>query len=760
MSLFHPRLAPLLVAGLVCLAASAPAQPPFALLHSLFDPSTNAQAGAQQGYSVAVDGNIAVVGAPFDDVGGQNSGVVKVCDATTGALLHTLTNPSPANFDNFGNSVAVSGTRVVVGALGDDTGAPNAGSAYVYDLASATPAVPLLTLTNPSPATNDIFGYSVAVSGTRVVVGTPDDNTGAPYAGGAYVYDLASGTPTVPAHTLTNPSPANYDYFGYSVAISGMCAVVGTPYDNTGATDAGSAYVYDLASATPTVPVATLTNPSPAGFDRFGFSVAISGPRVVVRALYDETGAIRAGRAYVYDLASATPTVPVATLNSPSPADYDDFGNSVAISGTRVVVGGRGDDTGASDAGRAYVYDLASATPAVPVATLTNPSPTSGDFFGYAVAIAGTRIVVGAIGDDTGASGAGIAYVYDLAGATPTVPVATLTNPSPAVGESFGYSVALSGTRAVVGANQYGVGPAVAGSAYVYDLAGATPAVPVVTLMNPSSALNDNFGNSVAISGTRVIVGTPQDDTGAANTGIVYMYDLTGATPAVPALTLTNPSPAAGDQFGFSVAVSGTRVVVGAYLDDTGAQDAGSVYVYDLVSATPAVPVATLTNPTPALSDWFGSSVALSGTRVVVGTVYDDTGATNAGSAYVYDLASATPTVPVATFNNPSPAVEDRFGFSVAVDGTTIVAGTPRDDTGGLDRGAAYIFGPVPMLSIAPAGFGLATISWTPAMPPGFVLQCSESVTNENWSNAPSGALNPVTIATTNAAKFYRLVQQ
>jgi len=97
--------------GALGAAAPASAQGPYTLLHSLLNPGANAQAGAGQGYSVALDGNIAVTGAPYDDVGGQDSGVVKVYNTPTGALLHTLTNPSPAALEQFGNSVAVSGTR-------------------------------------------------------------------------------------------------------------------------------------------------------------------------------------------------------------------------------------------------------------------------------------------------------------------------------------------------------------------------------------------------------------------------------------------------------------------------------------------------------------------------------------------------------------------------------------------------------------------------------------------------------------------------
>ncbi len=780
------------------------AQQPATLLHSLAAPPV-VQTGAELGLSVAVDGAYAVAGAPYDDLGERDSGVVKVFDSTTGALLHVLANPSPANGDQFGISVAISGTRVVVGAFRDDTGATDSGCAYVYDLANATPEVPVATIPNPRPATGDFFGLSVGISGTRVVIGASQDNTSATFAGSAYVYELSSATPTVPVVTLNNPSPSAYDYFGRAVAISGFRVVVGAADDDTGAQNAGSAYVYDLSSATPMAPVATLNNPSPAQSDGFGVwvaisgtrvgvgaalddtgafdagsayiydlnsatltapvvtlhnpspegseffgRVAISGTRVVVTAQHDHTGADSAGSAYVYDLSGATPEVPVATLNNPGPvagewfgfavaisgtqlvvgtprdgtvgaaagsayvydlatatptapvatlndpglgSSGDRFGHSTALSGTRMVVGAYGSDKNAPDAGSAYVYDLASATPTVPVLTLHNPGPAANDFFGYAVAISGTRVVVGAYADDTNASAAGTAYVYDLASAKPEQPVATLNNPSPAASDYFGSAVAISGTRVVIGAHLDDTFSTDSGSAYVYDLARATPTVPVATLNNPSPGERDHFGYAVAISGARVVVGAQRDDTGAADTGSAYVYDLTSATPMVPVVTLQQPGPAPGSFFGDSVAISGMRVVVGATLDGTGASAAGSAYVYDLASAKPTVPLATLNNPDPAPNDHFGNSVAISGTRVLVGTISDDTGANDAGSAYVYDLASATPTAPLATLNNPSPNATDWFGRSVAIDGTTVAIGASLDDTAQTNKGSVYVFG-------------------------------------------------------------------
>ncbi len=682
-------------AGLALLlgfALPAPAQQPNTLVHSIPAPPLGAQAGAGLGYSVAVDGGRTVVGVPFEDLGGGNSGVVKVFDSATGALLHILANPSPAVNDYFGYSVAISGTRVVVGVPNDDTGTTDAGSAYVYDLSSGTPMMSVIRLNNPGPAASDQFGYAVAIAGTRVVVGAYRDDTGAGDAGSVYVYDLSSGTPAIPAVTLHNPSPAVFENFGYSVAIAGTRVVVGAPFDSTGASGAGSAYVYNLSSGTPTIPVSTLNHPSPAADDNFGISVAISGTRVVVGAPNDDTGATDAGSACVYDLSSGTPAVPVATFNNPGPAVNDQFGYSVAISGTRVVVGTWQDDTGAQDAGSAYVYDLSSGTPTVPVFTLNNPGPEPQDYFGYSVAISGTRAVVGAWKDETGAGDAGSAYVYDLSSGTPTIPAATLNNPGPAASDFFGWSVAISGTRVVVGAWQDDAAAQDAGSVYVYDLSSGTPTVPVATLNNPSPAADDRFGYSVAISGTRVVVGAYQDDTGATDAGSAYVYDLSSGTPTAPVATFNKPSPAVSDQFGYSVAISGTRVVVGAFGDDTGANNTGSVYVYDLSSGTPTVPVATLNNPSPEAFDRFGNSIAIAGTRLVVGALGDSTGASAAGSAYMYDLGSGTPAVPAVTLNNPAPATSDGFGYSVAISGTRVVVGAYRDDMGATDAGSAYVY--------------------------------------------------------------------
>ncbi len=673
-------------------AFTSAGQSPAPLKLAVPAPPVGMQHGAHLGSSVAMDGNYAVVGAPFDDTGSEDSGVVKVFDATSGALRYILTNPGALPRYGFGNSVAISGSRVVVGASSDSTGAFQAGSAYVYDLSSATPTVPVVTLNNPSAEDDDNFGVFVAISGKRVAVGAHNDDTGAMDAGSVYIYDLDNSTPSVPVVTLNNPAPAEFDRFGWSVAISGARVVVGTPNNSSDSAYTGSAYVFDLDSSTPTVPVTRLDNHGPSFFEYFGYSVAISGTRVVVGAVQDGPGGNDGGNAYLYDVDSATPTFPVGTFINPSSVDLDSFGNSVAISDNRVVVGARYDSSGADYAGSAYVYDLKSTSPMIAVATLSNPTPDFDDQFGISVAISGSRVVVGAYKDSSVAFEAGSAYVYELTGGTPAIPVLTLNNPGPSGSDGFGFSVAVSGTLMVVGAPYEDTGDFDAGSAYVYDLASALPTVPIFTLTNPARQYIGRFGYSVAISGRRVAVGAPWNNKGPVRSGNVFVYNLSGATPSVPVTMLKNPSPAELDNFGFSVAMSGSLVVVGTPKNDAGAANTGRAYVYDLDGIRPARPVAMLDNPNPAKRDYFGWSVAVSGSRIVVGTPFADMGALNAGRAYVFDLTTSAPTVPTTTLDNPRPGANAHFGHSVAISGSLVVIGVPNDDKRAINAGVAYVY--------------------------------------------------------------------
>lgn len=374
--------------------------------------------------------------------------------------------------------------------------------------------------------------------------------------------------------------------------------------------------------------------------------------------------------------AQCSPLVLKRTLKKPMPAIRDYLGVSVAVWGNNVVVGAYGDDTGgATDGGRAYLFDARTGDL---IRAFDDPMPTDTRQFGGSVAISGNKVVVGSLYDDTGAFEAGSAYVFDVATG---VLIKALHNPSPDAGDWFGYSVAISGDYVVVGAHKDDTGASDAGRAYLFDAASGTL---LQTFENPTPAADDRFGYAVAISGNNVVVGAYWDDTGAVDAGSAYLFD---AVSGALIWTFSEPTPMVGDNLGISVAVSGNNVLVGAYHDDTGATDAGSAYLFD---ATTGALLHTFNNPEPNPADGFGWSVAISGNKALVGAYFDDAGAGNAGSAYLFDAETGGL---LQTFNNPFPAINDYFGFSVAVYGNSVVVGSYFDDTDATDAGSAFLYG-------------------------------------------------------------------
>ena len=133
-----------------------------------------------------------LVGVGPEDSGVTDSGAAYLFDATTGGLLHTFLNPTPDSGDHFGNSVTISGDKVLIGAPEDDSGARNSGAAYLFETATGNL---LHTFLNPTPAKNDKFGDSVAISGDKVLIGALGDDAGAKDSGAAYLF---SPVPTSP----------------------------------------------------------------------------------------------------------------------------------------------------------------------------------------------------------------------------------------------------------------------------------------------------------------------------------------------------------------------------------------------------------------------------------------------------------------------------------------------------------------------------------------------------------------------------------
>ena len=642
--------------------------------------------GAEFGYSVAVSGDTLVVGTPFSSSPLFSAGAAEVFvrSGNTWTRQQRLTASDAAAYDRFGWSVSVSGDTLVVGATGGYPTTTIPGWAYVFVRTGSTWTQQQKLIASDGAA-NDYFGAAVSVSGDTVVVGAYLDDTAAGAdAGSSYVFVRTGSTWTEQQKLLASDGAAG-DWFGYSVSASGDTAVAGAArHDAPGGGDAGSAYVF-VRSGTTWAEQQELTASAGAASDSFGSSVSVSGDTLVAGApgIFPAT---TPGGAYVFVRSGTTWTEQQKLLASDGLPD-DEFGTSVSVFQDTVVVGAALDDTAAGIyAGSAYVYVRSGAT-WTEQQKLTPSTPAAVDFFGSSVSISGDTVAAGAPnGDAPGGPDAGAAYVFVRAGTAWTEQQKLLASAGTAF-DDFGWSAALSGDTAVVGAPQDSVSAGLrAGSAYVFVRTGTTWTLQQ-KLVASDGAPEDFFGYSVAISGEFAVVSSRYDDTAAGtNAGSAYVFKRSNGA-WTEQQKLTAPDGAAFDVFGSSVSVSGDTIVAGAPEEaPPGAFSVGSAYVF-VRSGTAWTHQQKLLASDGANFDVFGTSVAISGDTVVVGAPFD----TGYGWGYVFVRAGTTWTQQQKLIVG---GVVDRFlGRSVAVSGDTALLGAPSDDTAaGAQAGSAYVF--------------------------------------------------------------------
>lgn len=280
------------------------------------------------------------------------------------------------------------------------------------------------------------------------------------------------------------------------------------------------------------------------------------------------------------------------------------------------------------------------------------------------VSISGSVMVLGAYAGDGIVVGSGAAYVFDTAGTF----VSKLTASDGAGGDYFGYGVAVDGSTIVVGASRDNGGPT-----YVFDTAGTF----VRKILAPDSSSGDNFGVSVGVSGLTIVVGAHRKDESASDSGAAYVFDTSGrfVTKLVPG------DGAPGDFFGWSVAISDSTIVVGAYKHDISGADSGAAYVFDTMGNQ----LAKLVSLDGAASDLCGFHVAIYETTVLVSCGRDDDNGTNSGSAYIYDTSGTF----VKKLIAPDGAAGDEFGISVGVSESFITVAADKHNG---KKGAVYVF--------------------------------------------------------------------
>lgn len=373
---------------------------------------------------------------------------------------------------------------------------------------------------------------------------------------------------------------ATEDFFGFSVAISGDTAIVGAfkADDEANGTDAGAAYVFTRFGAKWQQEAKLTAHDGQAG-DTLGGNVAISGNTAVVGAIGHDANGDNAGAVYVFERQRNTWHQSAKLMPSDGDA-HDAFGQSVAIVGDTVVIGAPHDDDQGDGSGSVYVFARAGSN-WEQQAKLTALDGSVGDLFGISVALTDDTILIGADLNDERATDAGSAYVFAQTGGE-WVQQAKLMASDGAETDIFGVRVALLGNTALISARRddhEGVGVD-AGSAYIFTRDG-TIWYETAKLVASDSNADDRFGRDVALTEDTALIGAMHQDERGENSGALYVFKRKGKSWG-QVTKLTVQDGASGDLLGWSVAASQNNTLVAATRNDDHGSNAGAAYIFDL----------------------------------------------------------------------------------------------------------------------------------------------------------------------------------
>lgn len=796
--------------------------------------------GNDFGHAVSISGNYIVVGAPGSETGTGKVYVFERNAAGDWIEIEKISSHDKSQGNLFGTSVSVSGNYFIVGAPNNATDASasnaksGAGAVYLFLRSnSGWNEVKKIVASDRSSGAN--FGFSVSLDGNHAIVGAPyekKDSTGSnpiDAAGAAYVFELNSSGQLDEVHKITDWSRNVMDYFGYSVAIDGNTILVGSPFEDEDLNmqntldNAGSVQVFERKNDNRWWWTQKLISQDRAAGDNFGHSVALSGNIAIVGAVAadDAVNSISAsGAAYIflYDgdkQGWATKQVKVMASDR---AANDWFGYSVAADANNLIVGAPLQDKSnnrllADNAGAAYVFEKTGCTATKseisPLGCKTYSSPSnrykwtiSGRYqdtlmnsagcdsiisinltiieeADTSVVINGNTITANAsyaqfmwinCADNSimrnvksgssftptksgsyalhvnqnGCTGVSSCYTIILSSTgnplSPDQPdnevpksnsvlkefveinklVATDRNGY----ENFGYSVAINGDYAVIGANvddedSNGQNPLNdAGSAYIFKKGNNGKWKQVQKIVASDRENGDNFGWAVAIYNKNIVVGAPYHDrnlegiVSGTSIGAAYIFELNELGSFIQTQKLIADPLESQVLFGYSVAIDGTTIAVGspAYAkDESGSiesniNDAGAVFVFNKGNGNWVKTKMLVSNDRTVknFGEALGSSVSICGNLIIAGAVGADYDANNdnmmeaSGAAYIFERLGASWSQ-VQKLVALDRAAYDEFGKSVAISGDNVIIGAchkteTADPNSRPNTGNAYIF--------------------------------------------------------------------
>jgi hypothetical protein len=276
---------------------------------AIFSGTNDSEQDANFGTSVAISDDLAIVGAPFKDAIASESGAAYIFQRTvpdTWGISNRIESGNPFGnfaFGKFGYSVDIDGNFAIVGAPLEDAGATDSGAAYIFNSTGPDTWTLINTVTATPPEINEQFGTSVAIDGDFAIVGSPlEDEAGVNEAGAAYIFKRNSATNTWSiSNRMVSSSPFLLGHFGTSVEIDGDIAIAGAPGENAGgAPQAGVAYIVQRTGPETWSVVERIFSGDPFLGGKLGTSVDIDGNSAIAGEPFKTEVAINAGAAHTF----------------------------------------------------------------------------------------------------------------------------------------------------------------------------------------------------------------------------------------------------------------------------------------------------------------------------------------------------------------------------------------------------------------------------------------------------------------------------
>ena len=681
------------------------------------------------GYQVAMEGNTLVIGSPknsdYDSDGNRekaiNNCLIYELDSSGQFVFkQKIFSDTPDTKGHFGAALDFKDGKIIVGAYDKKTLYHLAGGAYVYSKDVTDTWVLEGTLLPNDLVAQDNFGTAVSISGDYAIVSsiwhTRDENgQNNLYGSGASYLFKYENNQWSQIQKLVPSNRAHTDFFGKSLDINNDVAVIGSVDRN----ETGAAFVFKLNDAGLLEETDYISPSELEDNDHFSYSVAVTDDQIFIGAIkhsYDPTNTIRSGASgaiFIADLIEENNSIPEEVFVGPEdkfvPNDrdsHDDFGTAIAISGDFAIVGADREDHDANDAnklsnsGSAYILGKNQYGYWNEVQKLIPSDREDKDFFGQAVDIDGDYAVIGSFNRVNKNDGA--AYVFKKGANDVWVETDKLIIPNAATNPNFfGASVAISGDVIAIGAPEEtvvenGQTLSKAGKIYVFEKDGFGNWIFATELVSSDIATKDRLGFSVDIDDNNIIAGAyfnnPQSNGSNINDGgAAYIFSKQNGSWVESQKLIANNAFHA-DYFGYDVSIDGDVAVVGAYGQDQGLFDitkeerAGGAYIFKNENGTWSQVQELIADDREA-DDRFGSSVAINGSNILIGAYGDNkpgsiltNGSNKAGAAYAYHTSDFNQWSLIRKINSDFREEGDEFGKSVALYGEDIIIGAPGEE--------------------------------------------------------------------------------